>query len=177
MGSMLHTEDSQLAWSVMPEQQGPMASIVIQMNGSLDIQDGQMIGGTAELDLIEMKIDAPVDSARLEGVAKSIKDKKMFNAIGVPIGNLELKAVMPKAASNGDTHLAKIVVTLRKKRHTLEIPVRILVANEDAIIMSQPYPVELSAWGMEPEKEGWKNNAEVSLRMRAKYIPETPAKK
>ena len=65
----------------------------------------------------------------------------------------------------------KAKLTLRKKKKSLEIPARIMVENGNAILMTQPFKVDLTQWGMNPGRDGWQDTADLTLRLRAESKP------
>lgn len=162
-------EQSSITWNLTPTFSGVVATLHTPIaQGGLEVQKRQVLEGKATIEMMMPIFEAAIDTTTREQLFKSVRGKSMFHTARHTFGVLQIETLTPQPKGNDVTHLAKVTLKMRNKKHRFEIPVRVLVRRGNAVITTpQPFKVSLSEWGMKPEKEKWMDSAEISLRIRA----------
>lgn len=160
---------SSITWNLTPTFTGFVTSLNTSITqGGLEVEQQKVLEGKATIDMMMPTFEAATDTSTKNLLFKSVRSKSMFNTAGATFGVLRIKELVPQPKGNDITHIAHLTLKIRNKNRKLEVPVRILVQNNNAFITTPtPFKVNLSEWGMKAKKEKWMDSAEISLRIRA----------
>ena len=149
------------------KQGGSPGYITIAMEGTLLVEADQVTGGEVVLNMEQM-----IDQAGIPGLETG---KAMFKTAQYKTGKIQLAKLSPaEAVTATASHNVSLNIHLLKKKRGIVMPARVVVTENHAAFSNLELAIDLTKWGLKPEMGGWKNTADLTLRILGDAKPFVP---